>query len=460
MHLNKLIIFVLSLCALASCKSPGGLFSNYQPADSTNVPVDLYRDVLSADTTSFGNMPWREVFTDPLLQQLIEKALAENTDIRKAELTIKQAEAGLMTSRLAFLPQIAFAPQGTISSFDFSKATKAYTLPIQASWQIDLFGTLRNAKKQSEQTLYMARAGKQATQTAIVAAVANLYYTLCMLDAQEATTTSTLALWDENVRTMDVMFQTGATTAAAVAQAKANRATVANSLPTLRNNIRATENALCELLHETSHAVPRGTLESARFPQSLQVGIPLQLLQNRPDVRAAELQLAYAYYGVLGAKGAFYPQLTLSGSAGWTNNAGMIVNPGKMLLSAIAGLTQPIFAQGKLRANLKISKLQQEAAQLDFEQQLLKAGNEVTNALGDYQTAIQRTEGDRLYLKEVQSAYESADFLFRNGGQTSYIETLSAQQGVLQAQLSLISDQFEQVQAVINLYQALGGGRE
>ena len=146
MHLNKLIIFVLSLCALASCKSPGGLFSNYQPADSTNVPVDLYRDVLSADTTSFGNMPWREVFTDPLLQQLIEKALAENTDIRKAELTIKQAEAGLMTSRLAFLPQIAFAPQGTISSFDFSKATKAYTLPIQASWQIDLFGTLRNAK--------------------------------------------------------------------------------------------------------------------------------------------------------------------------------------------------------------------------------------------------------------------------------------------------------------------------
>ena len=461
----KKIILIMCSIALASCSGTKGLFSDYERPDILNIPSELFRDTLDAsktlasDTTNFGNTPWRQVFTDSKLQQLIEKALAENTDIKKADITIRQAEQGLKISRLAFLPQVALSPQGTISSYDFGKATKAYSIPIQASWQVDIFGTMRNAKKQSEMSLYQTRAAKQATQTAIICAVANLYYTLEMLDEQLATTKATATIWDKNVEAMEAMWQAGWTNAAAVSQTKANRISIATSIPTLENNIRQVENSLCELIHETSHAIPRGTLAEASLPTNIGVGVPLQLLQNRPDVRAAELQMAYAYYGVLGARGAFYPQLTLSGSAGWTNNVGMIINPAKILASAIGQLTQPLFAQGKLRANLAIAKLQQESAQLDFEQTLLKAGNEVNDALLSYQTAQQRIGGLQQLVNELQVSVENTEYLFRTDNTVSYLETLSAQQSLLQAKLNLTSSQFDKIQALISLYQALGGGK-
>lgn len=458
----------LTLCGLTlvSCKSPNGLFSDYERPDSLQVPLELYRDTisdkaLSADTTNFGNLSWREVFTDPQLQVLIEKALAANTNIREAEINVKQAEASLKVSRLAFYPSLALSGTGTVSSWDFGKATKVYSVPLSASWQIDAFGTLRNAKKQSQMSLYAVRASKQATQTAIIASVANMYYTLEMLDAQLKTTEETAEIWDKNVKAMELMFEAGSTTGTAVLQAKANRMSIVNSLPTLRNNIRQTENSLCALLHETSHTIARGNIEDAQFPTSLSAGVPLQLLANRPDVRAAELQMAYAYYGVLGARGAFYPQITLSGSGAWTNSSDMgIVNPGKILATAIGSLVQPIFQNGKLRANLKIAKLAQESAQLEFEQKLLDAGNEVSAAMSDYQTAIQRTAGDKELVEHLSETNEKTLLHFQRGNTVSYLETLTAQQSLLQAQLDLISDKLDEIQAVISLYQALGGGHD
>lgn len=459
------IALTLGAVTLVSCKSPKGLFSDYERPDSLSVPYALYRDTISdnplaSDTTNFGNMPWREVFTDPLLQNLIEKALVANTNIREADLNIQQAEQALKVSRLAFYPSVALSAQGTVSSWDFGKATKTYSIPLQASWQIDAFGTLRNSKKQSQMSLYAMRAARQATQTAIIASVANMYYTLEMLDAQIRTTEQTAELWDNNVSYMETMFETGLTSSAALSQAKANRLSITNTLPTLRNNVRQTENSLCALLHETSHTIARGDINNATFPEQLSAGVPLQMLSNRPDVRAAELQMAYAYYGVLGARGAFYPQITLSGSGAWTNSSGMgIVNPGKILASAIGSLVQPIFQNGKLRANLKIAKIAQETAQLDFEQKLLEAGNEVSTAISNYQTARLRTAGNKELVKELQHTLEATEYTFHTDNTVSYLETLTAQQSFLQAQLDLISNKLDEIQAVISLYEALGGGR-
>lgn len=464
MHMKKYIYILLCGLVLTSCGQYKSLYSDYERPDTLGIPQELFRDtasadgVLAADTTNFGNMPWRDVFTDPRLQVLIERALAENSNMRKADINIRQTEQGLKVARLAYFPTVALSPQGTITSYDFGKATQAYNIPVQASWQADIFGTLRNAKKQSEMTLYQTRAAKQATQTAIICAVANMYYTLEMLDEQLATTRATAEIWNKNVEAMDAMWQAGWTNAAALSQTKANRLSILTNIPTLENSIRQTENQLCALLHETPHSIERGTLAEAVLPENLSVGVPVQLLSNRPDVRAAELQMAYAYYGVLGARGAFYPKLTISGSAGWTNNVGMIVNPAKILASAVGQLTQPIFAQGKLKANLELARLQQEAAQVNFEQALLDAGNEVNTALSNYQTARLRTEGQEQLAQELEKAVETTEFIFRTDNTVSYLETLSAQQSLLQAKLNIISSRFDRIQAAIALYQALGGG--
>lgn len=448
---------------LSSCN----IYSTYKRPD--NLSTDsLYRDttatyrVVASDTVNFGNTPWQEVFTDPRLQDLMNRALSQNTDMQVADLTIRQAEAGLMTSRLAFLPSLSFTPQGTVSTFDMGKATKTYSLPLQASWQIDAFGQLRNAKKQAEVSLMQAKVSKQAARTSIVSAVANMYYTLQMLDEQLKVTKATAEIWKKNVDAMEAMFQAGGiTNSAAVSQTKANYYQILTTIPTLEQNIRETENSLCSLLHEAPHPIARNSFDSETFPTSLSAGVPMQLLSNRPDVRVAELQLATAFYATNQARSAFYPQITIGGNAGWTNSAGSaIINPPKFVASAVASLVQPLFMKGQLRANLKVAKAQQESAQLRFEQSLINAGVEVSNALGSYQSALQQELSRQKQVKELENAVAETEFLFSHGNTTTYLEKLTAQQSLLQAQLSLISDRFEKMQAAISLYQALGGGRE
>lgn len=462
--MNRHLLYIIGgSVLLSSCN----IYSNYQrPA---NLSTDsLYRDtttvynVVESDTINFGNTPWQEVFTDTQLQDLINKALAQNTNMREAELTIRQAEAGLMTSRLAFLPSLSLAPQGTVSTFDMNKATKTYTLPLQASWQIDAFGQLRNAKKQAEASHMLAKASKQATRTSIIASVANMYYTLQMLDEQLKVTKATSEIWKKNVAAMEAMFQAGGmTNAAAVSQAKANLYQIQTTIPTLEKNITETENGLCRLLHEAPHPIARAAFDAESFPGSMSAGVPMQLLSNRPDVRIAELQLASAFYATNQARSAFYPQITIGGNAGWTNSAGSaIINPPKFIASAVASLVQPLFMKGQLRANLKVAKAQQEAAQLRFEQALIDAGAEVSNALKSYQSALLQEDSRKKQVKELENAVMATDYLFTHGNTTSYLEKLTAQQSLLQAQLSLISDKFEKMQAAISLYQALGGGRD
>lgn len=443
------------------------MYSNYERPERIQTE-GLYRDAITGetlaatDTTSLGNMPWQQVFVEPQLQSLISKALENNADLRTADLAIEQVKAGLRVSRLAYLPSLALGPNGAISSYDGGKATKTYSLPVQASWQIGALGSLRNAKKQAEMTLLQTKAARQAAQTSIIAAVANLYYTLQMLDEQLRTSEETCVLWDKNVIAMEAMWKVGGlTNSAAVAQAKANLLQLRGNVATIKESIASAENALCVLLHEPPHAIERGAFRGSSLPATLSVGVPLQLLSGRPDVRQAEYNLAAAFYATNEARANFYPSLTISGSAGWTNSAGgYVVNPAKVLASAMASLTMPLFANGQLTANLKIKKANQEAACLAFEKQLLTAGQEVSDALSAYQTANEREELAQQQVEQLQVAVESTNALFTHGNSTSYIETLTAQQTLLSAQLSLISNRFDKVQAVVSLYQALGGGRE
>ena len=462
--MKRQILFILGGCALlSSCH----LYRSYErPADMSNIE-GLYRDTASvtgalavADTANFGNLPWREVFTEPQLQALIEQALVANVDIKKAEMNIEKMKAGLRISKLAYIPSFAFAPDGQIASFDGHKATKTYKLPFAATWDFGSMGSLRNTKKQAEAQLAMTKAAKQATQTAIIAGVANMYYTLEMLDEQLITTNSTIVLWKKNVEAMEAMKEAGMTTEVAVAQTKANYYELLASVPKLESSIRQIENSLCVLLSEAPHTIERGQFSANPLASQLSVGLPMQLLSNRPDVQIAEYNLAANFYKLNIARSAFYPSLKLSGVAGWTNSAGAaVINPAKFIASALGNIVQPLFANGKLMANLKISKLDVEAAELDFRQALLKAGQEVSDALDNYQAASEQQVLREQKVDELQKAVDNIQLLFQYDNKTSYLETLTAQQTLLSGQLALINDKYAKVQSAISLYQALGGGR-
>lgn len=433
----------------------------YKPYTRPEVQTDgLYGSAESADTATLGNIGWQEVFTDPQLQALIEEALDNNTDMQAAHWRVKETEAALKSARLAYLPSFNFAPQGAVSSFDNSAATKTYNIPITASWQFDIFNALTNTKRKSKALYLQSIEYRQAVRTQLIASVANLYYTLLMLDSQQEVTRQTAAKWKKSVETMRSMKDAGMTNEAGVAQYEGTYYSIESSLRDIAHQIRQIENSLCSVLGRTPQVIERGSLDAQRMPENLVVGVPVQMLSNRPDVRASEFALMQAYYATAEARSALYPTITLSGAAGWTNSAGsMIVNPGKLLLNAAASLLQPIFNAGANRARVKIMKAQQEEAQLSFRQTLLNAGAEVNNALSQYQSARSKNHLRSKQIDAMERAVESTELLMQHSS-TTYLEVLTAQQSLLSAQLSQIADRFDEIQGVINLYQALGGGRE
>lgn len=453
--MKKIIVLTTVTALLSSC----GIYTKYQPAETT--PDNLYgEEVAVDDTTNFGNVNWRELFTDPQLQALIEQGLQNNTDLRSAQLQIEEAEAALMSAKLAFLPSFALSPQGTISSFDGGKATKTYTLPVTASWELDIFGRLRNAKQQAKALYAQSKDYQQAVRTQLIAGIANVYYTLLMLDEQLAISQQTEEAWKETVASTRALMDAGLANEAATSQMEAAYYSVQTSILDLKEQINQVENSLALLLAETPRRYERGKLADQRLPEDVAVGVPMQMLSNRPDVRAAERSLEQAFYATNQARAAFYPSIVLSGSAGWTNSAGsMIVNPGKFLASAVGSLTQPLFNKGQIMAQYRIAKAQQEEASLSFQQALLNAGSEVNDALVACQISKAKT---LLFEKQIQSlekALESTSLLMEHGT-TTYLEVLTARQSLLSAQLSQTANRFTEIQSVINLYQALGGGRE
>mgnify|MGYP000813159137 FL=1 len=460
--MKKQIIGMMCLTALmSSCH----IYKSYDRPESIDAS-GIYRDpasatdTLAADTTNMGNLPWKEIFRDSKLQALIEEGLANNVDMQAAALRVQEAKVMLTAAKLSYLPSINFTPQGTLSSFDKSKPSQTYQLPVSASWEIDLFGKILNAKRGQKVAYEQSKYSEQAVRSQIICGIANTYYSLLMLDRQVEITTETAAIYKENVRVMEAMKIAGMTTEAAVAQMRAASHQVEASLMDLKRQVRETENSLAVLLARTPQTIDRNTLDEQIMPEELAAGVPMQLLENRPDVKMAEMTLAAAYYTTNSARAAFYPGLNITGTAGWTNSAGMaVLNPGKLILNAVASLAQPIFNNGKLIANLKVSKAEEKIAQMNYQQTILEAGKEVSDALYLFDTQNKKLIEDRGQVEQLDKAVTYTKALFQSGDAT-YLEILTAQQNLLSAQLSEVSDNFQRMQAVINLYSALGGGRE
>ncbi len=439
----------------------------YNKYERPEVDVEgLFRDTVSitdtlvTDSLNLGNTPWEEIFTDPILQDLIRTGLAQNSNLQSAMLQVEAAQAGLIASRLAYLPSLSLAPQGGVSSIEGSKGTWTYSVPVAASWEVDLFGRILNSKRKAKVALLQSKAYEQAVRTQIIATIANGYYTLLMLDKQLEITEQTAELWAESVETMKAMKDGGMVNQAAVLQSEANYYMILTTIPTLRRQIREAENALSTLLYQAPQTIMRGRFEEQQLPEILNVGLPIQLLANRPDVQSAEYSLATAYYATNVARSAFYPNIVISGNGAWTNSLGSaIVDPAKMLFSAAASLVQPIFNRGAITANYKAAKAQQEIAALNFQQTVLNAGAEVSNALYQIHTNKEILTDRALQVEALERAVEATRSLMSLGTST-YLEVLTAQQSLLNAQLSQVANSYECMTAVVSLYHALGGGRE
>ena len=460
MKLRNIILIGVAATVFTGCKS---LYGKYErPAINTSGvvrdPLSLTDTLAVSDTTSFGNMAWRSVFTDPQLQTLIEKGLANNNDLLNAALNVKMAEAQLQAAKLAFLPSFVFSPQGTITSWDGNPAVKTYSLPVSASWSIDLFGNLLSQKRSSQMALLATRDYQLVTKTKLIGNIANLYYTLLMLDKEIELVSEMEHLAKDTWETMKLQKEYGNVRSTGVQSAEANYYSVQAKKTDLVRQMRESENALSLLLGQSAQAISRGKLEQQSLPTHLATGISIRMLNNRPDVHYAEMNLAQCFYNVQTARSRFYPNITISASGAFTNNSGMgIVNPGKWLLSAVGSLVQPIFQRGQIVAGLKVAKMRYEQAYNTWQQSVLSAGSEVSNALVLYNSSDEKSRIESKQIATLRQNVEDTKLLLLQSRST-YLEVITAQQSLLNVELSKVQDDFRKMQAVVNLYSALGGG--
>ena len=456
--MKKIVIMALTTLLISSC----GLYNKYErPEVATQ---GLVRDPLSSvdtlvvtDTTSFGNLPWREVFTDPLLQNHIETALANNANLLNAALNVKIVEQQVKVAKLAFVPSLVVSPQGTIASFDGAKATKSYTLPVSSTWNVDLFGNLLNQKREAQMSLLATKDYQIVVMTNVVCNVANLYYTLLMLDRQIEIVAGMEELTKDTWEKMKYMKDNRiGYRSTAVQSAEASYLSVQAQAVDLKRQVREIENSLSLLMGQPAQTIARGTFDNQKLPENFSTGVGIQLLNNRADVHAAEMQLAQCFYDVNVARSRFYPSISITGTGAFTNNNGL-VNPGKMLLSAVGSLVQPVFQHGQIVAGLKVAQYQYEQAYNTWQNAVLQAGSEVSNALVDYNLSAEKSDIEAHQIEVLTQNVADTKNLMASSGST-YLEVIQAQSSLLNAQLSKVADDFSKMQAVVSLYQALGGG--
>ena len=400
--------------------------------------------------------------------------LANNTDLNSARIAVEKSQTALTAAKQAYLPAISFAPQGTLSSFDKGAVVKTYNLPLQLSMDIDVFGSITNNKRASNAVLLQAQMQQEAVRTNLISITAQQYYMLQLLDHQLDILTLTDSLWNTSLETQKSLWENGKAYSTAVNQMESSYLNVKTQMVDTRRNIQATENALCRLLGITPQHVNRAKWGSAALhhpdaqgdtgqrmfdTRFLKVGVPASMLELRPDIRMANHQMEEAFYNMQAARSAFFPSITLNGTLGWNNGSAGTVNPAKLLLNAVGQLTQPIFARGRLKANLKISQLTQEDLQKKYVQTVIDAGNQVNEALADCQAAREKHAYYRRQVKALYDAYAGTHELMDNG-KAGYIEVLTAQENLLSAQLNEAANMYKGAQAVIALYIALGGGAE
>ena len=447
-----------------------GLYNKYEktvqdPANPFGTTLDIEK---ASGSESIADMSWREFFTDPLLQKLIEQALANNTDLNTARINVEKSEISLRTKKLAFLPSIYFSPQGSLSSFDGAKATKSYSIPLDVSWDIDVFGSMRNKKRAAKAALLQAQMTEEATRSNLISNLAQQYFYLQLLDREMEILIETDSLWKASLDTQEALYENGQAYLTAVNQQESSWLDVKLQIVAMRRSIRATENEICSLLcitpqHiERSHWGAEAQYHSATEGQRLfeerymKIGVPAQMLERRPDIRLANYYMEEAFYNTQAARAAFFPSITLSGEVGWTNNGG-IVNPSKLLWQLVGSLTQPIFARGQIKGNYKIAQLTEENLKKKYVQAVIDAGNDVNEAIADCMTAREKHSYYNRQVEVLHEAYYGTHELMDNGKAT-YIEVLKAQESLLSAQLNEAENLYNGAQGVIALYIALGGG--
>ena len=453
------MIFMSAALLLSSC----GLYNKYErpEVDTKGLVRDTQSltDTLAVqDTTSFGNLPWRTVFTDPQLQALIEQGLENNPDLLNAALNVQMVNEALKVAKLAFLPSVAISPQGTLSSFDGAAATKSYSLPVSASWNVDLFGNLLSAKRSAQMQLIATQDYQTVVKTNVISTIANLYYTLLMIDRQLEIVTDMEQLTKETWEKMKFMHDNRVGyRSTAVQSAEAAYYQVQTQRVDLLRQMRETENSLSLLLGQPGQTIARGKFANQSLPTEFSTGVGIKMLANRADVHQYEMSLAQCFYDVETARSRFYPNITITGTAAFTNNNGL-VNPGKWLLSAVGSLVQPIFQHGQIVAGLKVAKMQYEQAFNKWQNSIYKAGNEVSNALVAYNSYSQKVELDGKRVQVLKQNVEDTKKLMESSTNTTYLEVITAQSNLLNAEINEVSDQLSKMQAVVSLYQALGGG--
>ena len=469
--MKKYCILIFACLTLTGC----GLYNKYEapsPKGDTNSLFGIEATSEAVGGTSLAQLSWREFFADPLLQQLIEQVLANNTDLNSARIAVEKSEAALKAAKMAYLPSLVLAPQGTLAKFDNNPWSKTYSLPLQLSMDIDVFGSITNNKRAAKAVVLQAQMQQEAIRTNLISVVAQQYYMLQLLDRQLDILTMTDSLWNASLEMQKTLWENGKAYSTAVNQLESSYLNVKTQIVDTRRNIQATENALSRLMATGPQHIARqkwGTSALEKRPENmvgqrmfeselLKVGVPATMLELRPDIRMANHAMEEAFYNTQAARSAFFPSITLSGSAGWTNSAGgMVIDPGKLLFSAVGQLTQPIFARGKLKANLKINQLTEEDLQKKYVQTVVDAGNQVNEAMADCQAAREKYDYYRRQVDLLYDAYSGTHELMDNG-KASYLEVLTAQESLLNAQLSEASNMYKGAQAVIALYIALGGG--
>ncbi len=457
--MKKVMLYMSAALLLSSC----GLYNKYDrpEVNASGIvrdPVSMTDTLAVQDTTSFGNMPWRTVFTDPQLQVLIQQGLDNNPDLLNAALNVHMVEMALTVAKLAFLPSVAISPQGTLSSFDGAAATKAYTLPVSASWNVDLFGNLLSQKRSAQMQLIATKDYQTVVKCNIISGIANLYYTLLMLDRQVEIVSDMEKLTKETWEKMKFMHENRiGYRSTAVQSAEAAYYSVQSQKVDLLRQIRECENSLSLLIAQPAQTIKRGTFAGQSLPTNLSTGVAVQMLSNRADVHANEMALAQCFYDVQTARSRFYPNLTVTGTAAFTNQQGA-VNPGKWLLSAVGSLVQPIFQHGQIVAGLKVAKDKYEQAYNTWQNSVLKAGNEVSNALVSYNSYAEKATLDGKRVAVLRQNVADTRKLMEQSSNTTYLEVITAQSNLLNAEISEVTDQFNKMQSVVTLYQALGGG--
>ncbi|MCC8117612.1 MAG: TolC family protein [Bacteroidales bacterium] len=455
---NKIVVAlaVPAMLSMASC----GIYGKYSTPED-NALTSEYAKAREAgpDSTQLGNLLWEDVFTDPMLVDLINQALENNTNLNNARSNVEIAQARLQGAKLAYLPSLALTPNGAGASYAGSDISWTYALQAAASWEVDIFGKLLNSKRGAKAALLQSEAYAQAVRSQIIAAVAKTYYSIAILERQIALYNSTSELWKESVQTMKDLKESGRQTEAAVVQSEANYYNILGGLTDLQVSLTELNSTMSLLLNKPIQDWDVPANATLELPVKLQDGVPMSCLAFRPDVYSSEMSLASAFYSTNSARSAFYPSVTISAQGGFTNLLGSFIkNPGDWFYQLAGSLTAPLFSRGQNIANLKAAKQQQQQALNNFEYTLLSAASEVHNGLVTYEKAVEKQE----YLEQQVASLEKSveytnDLLIYSTG--TYLEVLTAQQSLLSAQMSALSTEMTRINTIVNLYQAMGGGR-